>query len=99
MQAFHWICEVRKRKKYDTAINATLGQISSSLVTLAMNSLETNQNEGPEVRALTQEEVGEQIKSFIAPPTREVDRGSDWARLKNYNCNASDALRKGRYQG
>ena len=39
----------------------------------AMNSQEFNENEEPEFHTLTQEEVNEQIKSFVAPLTRQVE--------------------------
>ena len=39
----------------------------------AMNCHDTNENEEPEIRGLTQEEVIEQIKSSIAPLTRQLE--------------------------
>ena len=38
----------------------------------AMNSNDTHKNEESEIRTLTQEEINEQIKSFIAPFTRQL---------------------------
>ena len=38
----------------------------------AINSHETGENEEPEIHTLTQKEVNEHIKSFIAPLTRQL---------------------------
>ena len=39
----------------------------------AKNSHETDENEEPEICTLTQEEVNEQINSFIAPLTNQLE--------------------------
>ena len=38
-----------------------------------MNSHETNEIEEPEIRTLTQEQLKEQIKTFFAPITRQLE--------------------------
>ena len=50
-----------------------MNEDSSSTGGPSMNSPETNENEDSEMRALTQEEIDEQIKSFIAPLTRQLE--------------------------
>ena len=46
-----------------------MSENSSAEVSPVMNPPETNENEGPENRALPQEKVNEQIKGFIATLT------------------------------
>ena len=48
-----------------------MSENSSSEGSSAMNSTDTNGNEGPEIPEITQAEVDEQIKSFIAFLTRQ----------------------------
>ena len=46
---------------------------SSSEGSLAVNSHDSSENEGAEIRASTQKKVNEQIKSFFAPLTRQLE--------------------------
>ena len=39
----------------------------------AMNSQEFNESEDPKIRTLTREEINEQIKSFVAQLTRQLE--------------------------
>ena len=79
MQAFDSIRELRNGEWYDTASNSIMRENSSSEGSPAKNSLETNENEVPEIPTLTQDEVHELIKSFIAPLTKKLeDFSRDW---------------------
>ena len=50
-----------------------MNENSSSGGETAINSPETNENEYPEIAALAEEEFDEQIKSFIAPVTKQLE--------------------------
>ena len=50
-----------------------MSEYSSSEGSPAMNPTGTNQNKGTELRTLTQAEVDQLIKSFIAPLVRQLD--------------------------
>ena len=73
MQTFDSIHELRNGKRYNTAKTTTFSENNSSKGCLTLNSHEINDNEGPEICLLTQNEVNEQIKGFIAPDTRQLD--------------------------
>ena len=72
IKVFASIRKLRNGKKYDTASNTIKSENSNSEGNPAMNSRGTNKNEDPEVHAITQEEVDEQIKNFIATLTRKL---------------------------
>ena len=73
MKSFDSIRELRNGKIYDTARNTTVNENSISESSSAINFRETNENEVPEIHNLTQEEFNEQIKSFIALLTRQLE--------------------------
>ena len=73
MQTFVSISELRNGKRYNTGKKTTMSESSSSKGSRAVNSHETSKNEGPEIRALTQEEVNEQVKSSIVFLTRQLE--------------------------
>ena len=73
MQAFDCIRELKNGKRYDTTSNRVMSKTSVSEASPAMNPPETKEIEGPEVSAITQDEVDEKIKSFIAPLTRQLE--------------------------
>ena len=72
MPDFDSIRELTNSKRYYTASNPILSENGSSESCLALELPETNGNEGPEIRALTQQDVEEQNKSFIAPLTKQL---------------------------
>ena len=94
MQTFDSIRKLRKCEENNTAGNTTISGNSSSIGSTAMTSTETNENAGPEFRALTHADDAEQIKGFIAPLTRQLES----VRLTNDFCIASELVHKGRYQ-
>ena len=65
--------ELKNGKKNDAACTSIKNKNSSSDGSRAMNSPEANENEGPEIRAITEEEIDEPINSFIAPLTRQLE--------------------------
>ena len=73
MKAFDSICELTNGMRYDAALYAITCEISSSEGRPATNSPKANDNEGPEIRALTQKEVDEHIKRFVTPLTRLLE--------------------------
>ena len=73
MESFDSIRKLRNVKRYNTITDTTLSENSCSEDNPVVNSHETNENESPETRAFTQEEVNEKIKTFIAPFTRQLE--------------------------
>ena len=73
MQVFDSIREFRNGKRYNTARTMTMGEKISPESSSAVISQETNENEGPKVHSLTQEEDNERIESFIAALTRQLE--------------------------
>ena len=71
MQAFDSTRKLRNGKRYNAAKSKTMSKNSRSEGSLAVDSLEINENESPKIRTLTQE-VNEQIKSFVAALTRRL---------------------------
>ena len=74
VQAFDSIREFRNGKRYNTARTTTMSENRRSEGSHAMNSNEINENDVPEFRSLTQEEVNEKIKSFIMRHLRDLTR-------------------------
>ena len=95
MQAFDSNLELDNGRKYDTS-NTSMSENSSSKDVPATNFTGTNENEGLEIRILTQAEVDELIKSFIATP-HKVARGFGSACPRKLNCIASELLHKCKY--
>ena len=79
-------------KRYNTATTNTRSENYGPESTSAGISHETDENEEIEMRTATPEEVKEQIKSFIAPPTKQLE---DMTQLVQV---VSESLPKGEYQ-
>ena len=73
MQVFDSIRKFRNRKRCNTARTMTKREKNSPEGSSAVISQETNENEGPKVHSLTQEEDNERIVSFIAALTRQLE--------------------------
>ena len=65
--------ELRRGKMYNTKSGDTMSESGNLEDNRAANSLENTEGEVPEIRTLNQEAVNEQIKGFIAPPTRQLE--------------------------
>ena len=81
-------------KKDNTAVNSALNDSNTSAEIPAMNSRETNENGVLKIRAQTQEEVDEQLKSFLAHLMSQLGD----VNLRKENWIASKLLSKARYQ-
>ena len=73
MQSCYSIRQLRNRKRQNTARATTSSENNGSESHSAMKFCRTNENEEPKIRSLTQEEVIEQIKNFIATLTRQLE--------------------------
>ena len=76
MKSFDSFRELTNGKKYDTAIYISMSEnFESSPI---MNAPERNTDEKLEERILSQEDVNEQIRSYFAPLTKQLE---NWNRL------------------
>ena len=71
MQSSDWIRQMRNGKKYETAICISLNENSES--SPIMNAPERKIEEESNARTLTQGKDNEQIRSFIAPLTDQLE--------------------------
>ena len=65
--------EIRNGKRCQTSIERTLSNHGSTEGISKGRSLENVEGEVSEFQTLTQEAVKEQIRGFIAPPTRQLE--------------------------
>ena len=67
------IWELRNGKKHETATNSDKNENNRSETNPIMSAHGNNTDKGSETRILTQEEVDEQIRNYIAPLIRQLE--------------------------
>ena len=73
MSVFDTFRELRKSKKYEWATNSCMVGNNCSETYPIISVHESNKDTESKTRILTQKEVGEQIRSYIAPLTRQLE--------------------------
>ena len=73
MPVFGTLLELGNGKKYETNINTNMGKNNNSDTNPIMNANKNNTDNESETRILTQEEVDEQIRNYIAPFTGKLE--------------------------
>ena len=72
------IWELRNGKKHETATKSDKNENNRSETNPVMSAHGNNTDKGSETRILTQEEVDEQIRNYIAPSIRQLEDWLGW---------------------